>query len=140
LTEPKRIIEFKVYERVDGGLRTAFLIESEVEANGKEKVKRKQAEGITAQGKYSRPILEVLVEMGGGGRTREVLEAVHGKMKDVLTPADHEKLPSGSDIRWKNHAMWERISLKSKGYISSDSPRGGMEITEKGRKYLANGK
>ena len=74
--------------------------------------------------------------MGGSGRTREVLDKVYEKMKNIFTPADLEMLPSGNAIRWRNYAMWERQKLKEEGYLKSDSPRGIWEISEKGRAYL----
>jgi hypothetical protein len=58
-----------------------------------------------------------------------VLEEVFKKVKDKLTPKDHEKLPSGIGIRWKNKAQWERQRLKTQGYLKKDSPHGTWEIT-----------
>lgn len=91
---------------------------------------------ITPQPEYTKPILESLVELGGGGKVKEVLEIVYDKMKNRLTPADLETVPSGREKRWSNHIKWERFALKREGYLKSDSPRGVWEISEKGRKYL----
>jgi len=85
------------------------------------------------QAQYTLPILEVLIEMGGKGRMRNVLDRVFDKIEDQLKPKDFEKLPSGTAIRWKNRAAWERQRLKSEGYLEKGSPRGIWEITDKGR-------
>ena len=89
---------------------------------------------IMPQAGYTLPILEALIEMGGRGRMRDVLNRVYNKIKDQLKPRDLEKLPSGTSIRWKNRAQWERQRLKSEGYLKKDSPHGIWEITDEGRK------
>lgn len=87
---------------------------------------------ITPQADYTLPILEALIEMGGSGKVLDVLDNVFNKIKDRLKPKDLERTPSGTDIRWKNHARWERQRLRSEGCLKKDSPRGIWEITEKG--------
>ena len=69
---------------------------------------------------------------------KDVLVKVHEKMKDQLTEKDHEKLPSGTGIRWQNRAQWQRMRLIEKGYLKKDSERGIWEITDEGRKYFEN--
>jgi predicted transcriptional regulator len=86
------------------------------------------------------PILEALVELGGKGKTDEILEKVELKMKHILNSVDYEKLPSGVMIRWQNTAQWERYVMVKDGLLRSDSPKGIWEITEKGRKFLKNSK
>jgi len=86
------------------------------------------------------PILEALVELGGKGKTDEILEKVERKMKHILKSVDYEKLPSGVMIRWQNTAQWERYIMVQDGLLRSDSPKGIWEITEKGRKFLENSK
>jgi len=101
----------------------------------KREVARRAKEGeITPQTDYMLPILEALIEMGGSGRMRDVLDRVFTKIKNQLKPKDMEKLPSGTAIRWKNKAQWERQRLKSEGYLKKDSPHGTWEITDEGRK------
>lgn len=99
-----------------------------------EEVERPRRGETTPQTDYTLPILETLIEMGGSGRMSAVLDRVYDKMKDRLTPKDLEKVPSGTVIRWKNYAQWERQRLKSEGYLKKDSPFGIWEITEEGRK------
>ena len=70
---------------------------------------RRPSGDISPQIEYCRYILEVLVEMGGSGKTDDVLESVGKKMKPVLKPKDYE--PHKSDakqIRWRNTAQWAR--------------------------------
>jgi len=86
------------------------------------------------------PILEALVELGGKGKTDEILEKVERKMKHILKSVDYEKLPSGVMIRWQNTAQWERYIMVQDGLLRSDSPKGIWEITEKGRKFLEDSK
>jgi hypothetical protein len=97
----------------------------------KERVKKGE---IIPQAEYKLPIIESLVEMGGSGRMSNVLDRVYGKIKDRLRQKDFEMLASGTAIRWKNRAQWERQKLKSEGYLKKDSPRGIWEITDEGRK------
>ena len=90
---------------------------------------------ITHQKDYTMPILETLIEMGGRGRSKDVINRVLEKMKNKLKPKDLEMLPSGKEIRCVNHARWERWRLVNEGYIRKDTPPGIWEITEKGREY-----
>ena len=91
---------------------------------------------ITPQREYRAPILETLIEMGGGGRVKDVLEKVKANMKDRLTQIDYGKLPSGTSARWKNYAMWERLKMINDGLLKKGSPRGIWEITNKGQEYF----
>lgn len=130
----KRVVEFKVFERVDAGIKNAFLFEP-IEEKLKPPEPSHPKGAITPQSEYTMPILESLIEMGGSGRVGDVLDKVYEKMKNRLTPADLEPVPTGRDIRWKNHAKFERLSLRIEGYLKTGSPRGIWEITEKGRAY-----
>jgi len=103
-----------------------------IEKTGKPSVRGK----IISQKEYYIPILEALVELGGSGKVREVLDIIHRKMKDRFSPLDLEPVPSGKDIRWESTVKWARNWLREQGYISSDSPWGVWEITDKGREYL----
>lgn len=126
------VVEFKTFVREDAPNVHAHLFEPIYK---REKVPTpmhvKKGE-ITPQADYTLPILETLIKMGGSGKTSDVLDRVFNKMKDRLKPKDLERTSSGTDIRWKNHARWERQRLRSEGYLKKDSPRGIWEITEKG--------
>lgn len=91
---------------------------------------------------YWRPILEVLVEMGGRGNRHDVVNAVGEKMKDMLKPADKGKLPKSGWIRWRNRVAWQVSNMRQseQGLIKKDSRRGIWEITDAGRKWLDDNK
>jgi len=98
-------------------------------------LKRRAKKGeITPQADYRLPILESLIEMGGSGRMQDVLDRVFTKVKDALKPKDFDRLESGTAIRWRNAAQWERWKLIKRGYLKKDSARGIWEITDEGRK------
>lgn len=84
------------------------------------------------QDAYRGPILVALNELGGSGSMAQVLDGVFEKVKARLTDADHERLPSGTDVRWRNTAAWERFKMVEDGLLSSDSPRGTWELTGAG--------
>ena len=87
---------------------------------------------------YCRPLLEVLVEMGGSGKTKEVLDRLGRKMKPTLKPKDYEPHESNAkQIRWRNTAQWARnLMVNSDGRMKNTSPRGVWEISEAGREWL----
>ncbi|MFN4319845.1 MAG: winged helix-turn-helix domain-containing protein [Aquificaceae bacterium] len=90
----------------------------------------------TKEKEYIIPILESLVELGGSGSRKEVLQKVEEKMKGRFTAADCEKFPSNSEEAWRVYASRCRERLVEKGLLSKSSPKGIWEITEKGRNYL----
>lgn len=145
LPAPTRIVEFRTFVRENiGDLRVhAHLFES-VFRKIKEgvyppRVKEPSAKGkITPQKEYRIPILETLIEFGGRGEVKDVLESVKEKMKDRLTDSDLERLASGYDVRWRNHAMWERMKMINEGLLKKNSPRGYWEISDEGHKYYEN--
>lgn len=89
---------------------------------------------------YWRPLLQALVELGGKGRREKIIEIVGEKMKHVLMPADYQKLPTSNYIRWENRVAWQASNMRRDGLVKNDSPRGIWEITEAGRKWLADNK
>jgi len=82
------------------------------------------------------PILESLLDFGGSAPMTQVLDRVYEKMKDKLSKADLEILPSGGDVRWRNRAQWARLKMVREGLLSKDSPRGIWEITKLGIEFL----
>ena len=98
--------------------------------------KRKKGE-ITPHQAYYHPLLEALVEMGGSGKTADVLDRVGEKMKGKLKPLDYESLKSDDkSIRWRNKAQWARNSMVNDDGRMKQSKRGIWEISAKGRKWL----
>lgn len=128
--EPKKV-HIHLFESM--GLRTPAQTGSgkKVDTIGKKPLRRPE---------YRIPILESLIELGGKGKANEIFILVEKKLKRKLSEVDYEVLPSGTDIRWKNRAGWERAELVHEGFMKKDSPRGIWEITAKGRKYYQNNK
>ncbi len=92
---------------------------------------------ITPHPVFYRPILEVLVDMGGGGKTKAVLDRVGEKMKAVLKPKDYEHHQSSDQIRWRNTAQWARNTMANDdGRMKKKTHNGYWEISEKGRAWL----
>lgn len=100
--------------------------------------KRKKGE-VTPHTAYYRPILEALVEMGGSGKTKSVLDRVGEKMKGKLKPLDYEPHKSdGKSIRWRNSAQWARNTMVNQDGRMKKSKTGTWEISAKGKKWLSN--
>ncbi len=98
--------------------------------------KRKKGE-VTPHTAFYRAILESLAEMGGSGKTRDVLDRVGQKMKSVFKPLDHAVLPSdGKSIRWRNSAQWARNTMVNEDGRMKKTKNGVWEISDKGRKWL----
>jgi restriction system protein len=93
---------------------------------------------ITPQEDFCQPLLSVLVEMGGKGKTKDVLDRLGVKMKGTLKPKDYEPHESNAkQIRWRNTAQWARNTMANKdGRMKDASPDGIWEISEKGRTWL----
>ena len=118
--------------------REKTLVDYEEKARSvSNKSKRAVKGSVTPQKAYRIPILNALIELGGNGKVKDVLDHVGKEMRDVLKKVDYEKLPSGVDTRWSNAAMWERMSMVDEGLLkpAKESGRGLWEITDKGRKY-----
>ena len=88
------------------------------------------------QVEFRLPILKVLKQMGGSGRTKDVIDNIYPLMKNNFTKKDLENVPSRNEPRWRNEAMWERNSMVQDGLLSHNSPHGIWEITPEGIKYL----
>jgi hypothetical protein len=89
---------------------------------------------------YWKPILQVLVDMGGRSKRGRVIDAVGERMKGILTAADYGKLPKSGWTRWRNRVAWQASNMRQQGLIKNDSPRGIWEIAGAGRKWLDDNK
>jgi hypothetical protein len=90
----------------------------------------------THEREFRLPLLQVLIEMGGKGRTRDVVDAVGRKIEGRLNEVDCEPLKSNPDsVRWRNTVQWSRNTLAQQGLLRStkDSGHGLWEIADKGR-------
>jgi restriction system protein len=77
------------------------------------------------------PLLEVLVEIGGEGRPKEIYPLVTAKFPEVPREDFLEQISRGMN-KWTNRIQWVRQRLIDKGEIHS--PRRGIwTITEAGR-------
>jgi restriction system protein len=91
----------------------------------------------TPEEAFRRPILQVLADMGGSSKVRDVLTQVEKLIRSELSEADYQHLPSMPNTpRWYNTAQWSRNSMVQEGLLRDDSPRGTWEISEAGRRYL----
>lgn len=131
-SRPRDDIQFRMEEKVP--IFNISQIETKVRYHKLSKGKR------TPRQAFRIPILEALIELGGKGKTDEILKKVESKMKNILKSVDYEKLPSGVEIRWRNTAQWERYVMVQDGLLRSDSPIGIWEITEKGRSFFKENK
>lgn len=80
------------------------------------------------------PLLEVLVELGGQGRPKEIYPPVTKKFPQITEEDLNETTQSGGN-RWTNRIQWVRQRLITKGEMQSPS-RGIWAITDKGRKRI----
>jgi len=80
------------------------------------------------------PLLEVLVELGGRGKPKEIYPLVTKKFPEIREDDLTETLPSGGN-KWTNRIQWVRQRLIEKGEMHSPS-RGIWAITDKGRKIV----
>lgn len=90
----------------------------------------------TAEPAFYLPILLVLREMGGKGRTKDVVDRVGEILKSKFTEADLEFLENAREARWRNTAHWARNDMVNAGLLASGSPHGVWEITPKGLEYI----
>ena len=59
---------------------------------------------------------------------------------ELLQENEFDMAPMPSDetqVRWRNTAQWARLGLRGEGFLKADSPRGIWEVSEEGRRYLA---
>jgi len=87
----------------------------------------------TPNGMFRAPILSALAELGGKGRTAEILQLVEAKMSHILNAKDREWLPDGADIRWRKKAGWEAYNMQKEGLLVKGPPRGVWHLTERGQ-------
>ena len=122
-------------------LATAF--DAEADQDEEEKAARRDfgrlQRGVrTPEEAFRLPILQVLAKMGGSGRVRDVLAQVEKLVRDQLSDADYQPLPSTPNTpRWYNTAQWARNSMVQEGLLRDDSLRATWEIIDAGRAHLA---
>lgn len=71
---------------------------------------------------------------------KDVIDRVGQLMKEVLKEVDYQPPPSQpKNLRWRNAAQWARQKMLNEGLLKNDSPHGVWEISEAGRRYIAQG-
>jgi len=119
--------------------QTLFAPKAPTRKKRRRKAGKRLRRGLrTPQHAFRKPILEVLVELGGSAASHEVVDAVGKKMKGTLNQYDRQRLQNDPThrVRWRNTAEWCRNRMAREGLLKADSPRGTWEISEKGRKAL----
>jgi hypothetical protein len=138
LTPRPKIVTFKTYNREDVGL-DVHIHQFETLDTGdkpKKKVGRKRAKVQSLpQSAYRLPILHILIEEKGKGRTKDILNRVFDLMKGDLRKDDLKTSKSQREPRWRNRARWEKQNMVKDGLLKAASPTGIWEITKKGREY-----
>lgn len=114
----------KLKKQVDGFRRSY----GKIGVSGKQRTAGKRVGG-TRQEAFHEPILEVLRQMGGKGKAREVVARVGELMGARLDNEVDQELLSGGDPRWINRCWWGRNDLRQAGKIRDDSPRGTWELS-----------
>jgi hypothetical protein len=104
-------------------------------SSGKRGRERAPAGSILPEEEYELPLLRTLVEAGGKGPSKDIIEAVGEKLGGRLTPLDRERLKSGG-VRWENRIQFVRLRLLDRGLMLKDTPRGVWAITEDGRQHV----
>jgi hypothetical protein len=79
------------------------------------------------------PVLQALIEMGGSGRTADVIERVGVIMNGRLNAVDRELLSSTGLPRWDTSVRFARMSMARIVLLGDGSRHGVWEITDKGR-------
>lgn len=87
---------------------------------------------------YALPILRILDEAGGSASIEEVRAKIERELGRRFGPAELDALKSGM-TRWNTRLQAARQKLKNAGLVSSKSPPGTWEITDKGRTVIQSG-
>ena len=88
----------------------------------------------TPQRDFRRPLLQILIQLGGRGERRQVLNQLAEVMASHLGDYDRETLESGS-VRWEKNAEFECTEMRKAGLLKRDSARGWWEVSHQGRAY-----
>ncbi len=76
-----------------------------------------------------RLLLETLGELGGSARAGDVLDLIHGKLKDRFQPDDLEPNAQGLP-QWRVRTSHIRGRLVAQGLLKSDSPKFVWELAD----------
>jgi hypothetical protein len=130
-------------ERGDGTRRSAG---ESSRGNGRQRRRRTKTSrrgpraktgSILSEDAYEIPMLRIIAEHGDRAAAREVLDELETRLDGLLTEVDKQPLATGT-VRWRNRAQFVRLRLVEQGDLVKDSPRGMWELTEQGRRRLAD--
>lgn len=92
----------------------------------------------TPRSEFYAPILRALEELGGTAAASDVIEHVRTQMASRMLPLDWEPIPSEPrGQRWRGTVSNARQILLDNGWMASGTPVGIWEITDAGRRWLA---
>jgi hypothetical protein len=122
-------------EKVSRGKTSGKGSSSSGRAPSPDRVKRNASDHIPSAA-LRLPILQALRELGGQGRSEDVLDAVGKKIP--LKPDDVRGTKNSPHIaRWRNSASWVRYELTQSGYVQlAPNKRGVWRLTDKGQEFL----
>jgi len=99
------------------------------------RVKRRHRGNILPQKEFRIPLMEILLELGGSAKVKDIRDALAPKVKPRLSEDDFQLVSTG-DERWWNATCWERSNLVKEGLFRNDSQRGIWELSDQGRRYI----
>ena len=80
---------------------------------------------------FTHPILQALIEMGGSGERRQVLDRVEQIMASRL--GDYDREPVQGRLRWERTAERRVSAMKKQDFLQRVSRRGWWEVSDRGR-------
>ena len=99
----------------------------------------RRAAGITPEGEFELPILEVLFDLGGSGSTDAVLKGVDALIGGYFKEGDFHSSENGG-VTWQQSAKAARQTLVTLGLIRVNSDGDAWELTEEGKREAAKAK
>lgn len=131
----ERLLDF--YERLHKNIFPPPITHAERAASEGSRLPR----GVKTPTKaYYRPILQALINLGGKASVHEVIIRVEKAMEASLNEKDRQPIISNpNEPRWANTAKWarKRMTMMQPPLLKPDSPKKIWEITEAGRRFLA---
>jgi len=91
---------------------------------------------LTPQKAFRRPILETIIELGGRGEAKKIVELVGKKMSKEMTLGDFSENCDGSS-KWEKAVNFQRLTMVHDGLLKNNSQRGIWEITDNGKEWLS---
>jgi hypothetical protein len=88
---------------------------------------------------YFRPVLSALIEVGGRGKAKQIIDRVGEMLNSRLKPKDFKQhLSDGRrEARWRVNARYARKQMVDNyGYMEKGSPAGIWEISAAGRIWM----